>query len=213
MYTKIHTQNDVLKERYLYQSDLTDAGMPKLLPIHANLDGLKAVPFCDAKSEKNPKKSVCHFFIDDSRFEVLWNQSQKYLPILENFKYVCAPDFSFYDEMPKIVQLYQVYRSRALAWWLFMNGCNVIPTVGWGNPRTYDFCFDGLPKDSTLAVSTNGCFTDEGIECYRAGFKEMCERLEPSEVFVIGRPIEVDVDVKIIYKDSFGQQMTKKLRG
>lgn len=213
MYTKIHTQKDVLRERYLYQSELTPLGFPKLLPVHASLSGLNAVSFCEAVKEKNPKKALCHFFIDDTRFEPLWNQPQKYLPMLENFKYVCAPDFSFYDSMPKVMQLHQVYRSRALAWWLFMNGCDVIPTVGWGNAETFDFCFEGLPEESTLAVSTNGCFTDQGKECYQQGFKEMCSRLHPAEILVVGRPIDVDTDVKITYRESFGQQLTRKLRG
>ena len=121
-------------------------GISKLLPVHAALSGLNAVSFCEAVKEKNPKKALCHFFIDDARFEPLWNQPQKYLPMLENFKYVCAPDFSFYDSMPKVMQLHQVYRSRALAWWLFMNGCNVIPTVGWGNAETFDFALKGCQK-------------------------------------------------------------------
>lgn len=213
MYTTIHTQKDVLKERYLYQAELTPLGFPKLLPVHASLNGLKAVPFNEALKEKNPKKSFCHFFIDDVRFEPLWASPQKYIPTLENFKYICAPDFSFYDKMPKVVQMYQAYRSRALAWWLFMSGCEVIPTVGWGSESTYDFCFDGLPENSTLAVSTNGCFTEIGKNCYRKGFQEMYDRLHPSEVIVVGRPIDVDVDVKITYHESFGQQLTEKLRG
>lgn len=213
MYTEIHTQKDVLRERYLYQADLTPLGFPALFPVHADLGGLKAVSFCESTREKNPKKAFCHFFIDDARFESLWNQPQKYLPTLENFKYVCAPDFSFYDSMPKVMQLHQVYRSRALAWWLFMSGCTVIPTVGWGSEETFDFCFEGLPEESTLAVSTNGCFTDQGKKCYRQGFKEMCSRLHPTEVLVVGRPIDVDADVKITYRESFGQQLTRKLRG
>lgn len=169
--------------------------------------------FVRRQKKKNPKKALCHFFIDDTRFEPLWNQPQKYLPTLENFKYICAPDFSFYDSMPKVMQLHQVYRSRALAWWLFMSGCNIIPTVGWGNAETFDFCFEGLPEESTLAISTNGCFTDQGKECYRQGFKEMCSRLHPTEILVVGRPIDVDTDVKITYRESFGQKLTRKLRG
>ena len=84
MYTKIHTQKDVLRERYLYQSELTPLGFPKLLPVHAALSGLNAVSFCEAVKEKNPKKALCHFFIDDARFEPLWNQPQKYLPVAIN---------------------------------------------------------------------------------------------------------------------------------
>lgn len=87
------------------------------------------------------------------------------------------------------------------------------PNCRLGKCRDVWFCFEGLPEESTLAISTNGCFTDQGKECYRQGFKEMCSRLHPAEILVVGRPIDVDTDVKITYRESFGQQLTRKLRG
>ena len=33
-------------------------------------------------------------------------------------------------------------------------GLTVIPTVYWGEENTYDFCFDGLPENSTLSIYT-----------------------------------------------------------
>ena len=92
---------------------------------------------------------------------------------------------------------------------------DVIPVVGWGSADTYDFCFDGLPMHSALIVSTNRCFTDAGKHCYITGFREMVRRLEPFRVLVVGRPIETGTEetTEIIYLDSFGQELTQKLRG
>ena len=115
--------------------------------------------------------------------------------------------------MPMAMQIWNRYRNRALAYYMWLNDVNIIPTVGWSNRESYDWCFDGLPKYSTLAVSTNGCFSKEGKECYRNGFKEMCRRLEPNRVVIVGRKIEVDVDVEMIYLESFGQDMTKRIGG
>ena len=33
-------------------------------------------------------------------------------------------------------------------------GIRVIPTVNWGLENTFDFCFNGIEKGSTVAVST-----------------------------------------------------------
>ena len=92
---------------------------------------------------------------------------------------------------------------------------DVIPVVGWGSADTYGFCFDGLPMHSTLIVSTNRCFTDTGKHCYIAGFREMVRRIDPLRVLVVGRPIETGTEetTEIIYLDSFGQELTQKLRG
>lgn len=106
MYQEINTINDVIRERYLYGSELDGKyGFPKLPTVNADLTGVKAVPFNLAQRELNPRNSVCHFFIDDHRFERLWNNPEKYFRILENFRYVCTPDFSFYDGMPLAMKI------------------------------------------------------------------------------------------------------------
>lgn len=214
MYDMINTQNDVLKEKYIYGADLVgEYGFPQLTQVNAYPEDLKPVPFSNAIAEKRPRDCVCHFFIDDSKFERIWNNGFKYVDILQNFKYVCTPDFSFYSDMPRAMQIWQVYRSRTLAFWLGAVGIKIIPTVSWSDEESFEYCFDGLPRNSTLAVSTNGCFSKEGMHYYRKGFLEMCDRLNPSKVLVVGRKIDVDVGVDIVYLDSFGMSMTKRLRG
>lgn len=212
MYEIISTKNDVCKEKYiLYAEPVGEYGFPKLEPVYANFDGIKPVAFHEAAKERNPRKALVHFFLDDYRFSNLWNNCDKYIDILRNFKYVCSPDFSVYSNMPKTMQIWNVYRSRALAHYMTLWGISVIPTVTWSDESSYYFCFDGLPYGSTLAVSTNGCFTEIGRAYYRNGFLEMCKRLNPKNVLVIGREIPVDIDTEIIYMKSFGQEMTDRI--
>ena len=98
-----------------------------------------------------------------------------------------------------------------MAYYLWLNDISVIPTAGWSGEDTWEYCFDGLPMYSTLAVSTNGCFSKDGKECYRKGFAEMCRRLHPDRVVVVGREIEVDCDVEIQYLQSYGQDISRRL--
>lgn len=211
MYDGISTINDVAKEKYILGAELTKFGFPVLNPVRARCDKLRPVPFQDAGKEKKPKECIAHFFTDDYRFERIWNNCEKYLDMLKNFKYVCSPDFSCYSNMPYALQLWQIYRSHAISYFLSANGISVIPTVTWSGEESFDFCFGGLPQNSTLAVSTNGCFTEQGKDCYRKGFKEMCRCLNPYNVLVIGREIRVDADIEIVYLNSFGQDMSKRI--
>lgn len=172
------------------------------------------IPFSEVSSETNPRGKWVHFFIDDYRFERSFNDPERYMDMLKYFDGIITQDFSVYADMPLPLQIYNVWRNRAMAYHYQKLGFNIIPSVGWAFEDSYDWCFDGLPQNSTLAVSTNGCFFQEGKECYRNGMIEMCRRLNPKQIICIGREIPVpEISVPILYYESFGQQMSKRLKG
>lgn len=212
MYDMICTQNDVLRERFITGAELVGKfGFPQLEPINADVTGLKPVPFHMANKEKNPRPAICHCFLEDYRFETLWKEPLKSIDTLLNFKYVCPCDFSVYSNMPLALQIYNVYRDRVIHHFLTCCGVNCVPVVVWSDESSFEWCFDGLPQNSTLAVSTNGCHTIRAREYYKRGFVEMCKRLNPNLVIVVGGKIDVDYDVEIQYLDGFSQQMKKRM--
>ena len=82
----------------------------------------------------------------------LWNNPKAYVKKLKKFRGVISPDFSLYRNMPLCMQLWNTYRNRALAVWMQDNGIEVIPNIRFNDERTYSFCFDGVEKNSTVAV-------------------------------------------------------------
>lgn len=206
------TKNDVARERFVYGAELVGKYQFPLLPrSHVDLTGLRPVPFTSAQKEKHPKKCLCHFFTHDCEFEKVWNQPEKYFEMLRNFQYVCSPDFSVFSNMPLALQIWQVYRDRALSWWMSLHGVDIIPVAVWSGPESYDFCFDGLPDHSTLAVSTNGCFSAAGKAAFRDGFREMVNRLHPEQVLIVGRELDTGTDCNIVYMPGQGQQVKERL--
>lgn len=202
---------DTMNENLLDGADLT--GMYDF-PVLKRTDFTpkSVIPFNAAVSERKPRDKWVHFFIDDDKFERVWNQPERYLGILQYFDGIITPDFSSYLDMPLACQIWNRYRNRVLAYYYQSHGINIIPTAGWSDTRSYDWCFDGLPQRSTIAVSTNGCFSPTGRRFYSEGLVEMERRLEPNRIIAIGRPIEVPVSTEMIYFDSFGQEMTRRLR-
>lgn len=204
MYKFISTEQDTMREVYLYGAELVgEYGFPKLHKIHADLTNLRPVCYNDIGKEKRPQECVAHFFTADYRFASIWSNCDKPMETLKRYKYVATPDFSVYSNMPKAMQIWNVYRDRALAWYMWSNNVNVIPTVVWSDENSFEWCFDGLPQNSTLAVSTNGCCSIRAREYYKAGFKEMCKRLNPYNVLVIGGRIDVDCDANIVQMDGY----------
>ena len=137
--------------------------------------------------EKHPENKAVHFFVDDYQFNRLWTNPDKYLPILQKFKYVFSPDFSPYADFPRAVQVFNHYRKHWIGAYLQENGVNVIPTVTWSYEPSWDFCFDGEPENSVVAISSVGCMkNDTDKKMLIDGYHEMVQRLNPSCIIFYG---------------------------
>ena len=136
-----------------------------------------------------PDGGCVHFFLDDYRFETVWNRPVKALAALAPYQMLLTPDFSLYRDWPLTLQVWNVYRSRWCGRFWQEEGFTVIPTVSWSTAVSYDFCFLGVPRRSVVAVSAVGVHLDSPLD-YRLfvdGFAEMVRRLEPQVVLSYGR--------------------------
>ena len=212
-YDGFNTEKDILRERFIQGAKLVGAyDFPQIEPVHGFVDpALTPVVFHECVKAKKPRQSIGHCFCHDEKFEPLWNNPERYVEMLRNFKWFCSPDFTCYTGLPLSVRLYQTYKDRALAYYLSQRGVKIIPTVGWNEPESWGWCFDGLPKNSIVAVSTNGIQGRESEEHYRLGFSEMLRRLEPLQVVCIGHEVEVRENVDIIYFRNYSMQMRERL--
>ena len=114
-----------------------------------------AFSFCLFENEaRNITLIFLTYLILHYKFESIWKNPEKFVEILKKYKAVLTPDFSMYIEMNPVMQLYNTFRNRWVGAYLSKNGIKVIPTVNWGLENTFDFCFNGIEKGSTVAVST-----------------------------------------------------------
>lgn len=155
----------------------------------------KICRFCDWKEIPDPENYVANFFYDDYKFIQAWRDPDKYLDILRRFKAVSSPNFSLYTNFPRALQLLSCYRRNWVgAYWQYM-GIDVIPNVVWGDKSSYDFCFDGIPHNSTVIISMtskskNRDWNGKDGNLFFDGYNEMLKRLEPSTILVYGKPLE-----------------------
>lgn len=152
------------------------------------------IAFNKALTIKREVKGAFHCFLDDYQFERLWRDPQRYINPLKRAEAILSPDFSLYRDMSNSLQIYNVYRSRLIGSYYQKQGLEVIPTIGWSLPDSYDFCFLGVPKGSVIAISTVGIKRSHYAKAlFIAGYEEMIKRLEPSSVLVYGGAIDYDL--------------------
>lgn len=182
------------KEMNLAEFDETRATNKYQLPTLEPCDYIpdKLIGFNEAKTAQDFNVGV-HFFIDDYQFSRIWRNPKRYLDILAKFDCMFTPDFSLYMDMPLAMKIWNTYRSRLIGQMAQDHGLMVIPTLVWAGDDTLDFVFDGLPKNSTVAVSTVGVMRDEeAIKIWRKGMDEAIKQLHPKTVLLYGSEIDYD---------------------
>lgn len=161
-------------------------GIPQIEPATYE-GGCDWIGFNYAKTCKEPEKKGVHFFLDDYQFNRLWTDIDRYIPMLQRFRYVMSPDFSTYTDFPKAIQIYNHYRKHWVGAYLQETGIQVIPTISWSTPDSFEWCFDGEPEGATVAVSSVGVMNSEEKKAlFLAGYEEMVRRLRPETIIFYG---------------------------
>lgn len=145
---------------------------------------------------------MVHFFLYDYKFERVWNRPEWDEGKLGQYRAVLSPDFSMYLEMSPVMQLYNVFRNRWCGAYWASKGIRVIPTVSWGDESTFAFCFKGIPKGSTVAVSTymvseHGHHADQK-DFFMKGYRELLRQVEPERIICYNEPFP-EMEGNIVY--------------
>lgn len=156
-----------------------------------------------------------HFYVDDYQFERIWQRPEVYIDRLRYFDCALTPDFSLYLDMPIAMKIWNIYRSRLIGQMCQDSGIVVIPTVSWAEPDTFKFCFDGLPANATLSVSTIGVkLSDDAMTIWREGMDEMIKRLQPKRLIVYGGrvPYKYPEGMEVIYIENTVTERMKETK-
>lgn len=158
--------------------------VPELQPVKELPVINKWIEFEYAKNKRIKSSSEgVHCFQEDFKFESVWTFPDRYLDTLKNYACVCTPDFSTHINFPRAVQIFNHYRTQWIGAYWQVNGLTVIPTVQWSTPDSYEWCFDGMPKESIVAVSNIGANQSRvSKEYFQQGYNEMLKRLEPIKI-------------------------------
>lgn len=197
-----------LSEREIFPSSNV-WGIPDLLPeLIAGLDQFPnrtvlgenspaaggLLGFGTASRQQDLESAVLHFFVDDYRFEFLWNKPRFGAEFLVGRKFaaVCEPDFSMWSDAPLALQMYQVFRARWLSrlWQSF--GIQIVPSLNWSAPESHSWCFAGIPFGVPwVIVEARPRGKDRRL--FLRGLNAGIERIQPKRVLLYGGEISPDL--------------------
>ena len=167
-----------------------------------DFENIKLIPCSETRPNDREDKKNCgvHFFVDDYRFNAIYNNPEKSLAKFSQYRFLLTPDFSTYADMNYWRQLESVAHSRWVGAYWQSRGLIVIPTVTWSTPFSYSFCFDGIERGAIVAIGLPGCKREK--TAYLRGYAHLLERIEPSAVLCLGKPFK-EMDGNIIVADYY----------
>ena len=186
------TTSKMMRENSLFmRNDFAKSGkyeIPHVKKQEIDLSDLSLIAYSDIHSndnEENRKKGV-HFFIDDYRFEGVYKNPERSLNKLSQYRLLLTPDFSLYADMDIWKQIENVAKNRWCGAYWQSKGLNVIPTISWSTPSSFEFCFSGLDEGSIVAIGMIGCKKNKRL--FMLGYNEMIRRVKPSKIICFGKP-------------------------
>jgi hypothetical protein len=107
-------RNDPLFLRNEFETE-GRCGFPIIKKQQLDVNDIELISCSDVskKDDKNLHKGV-HFFVDDFRFETIYNHPEKALERYGKYRFLLTPDYSLYAEMDPWRQIESVGKAR---WW------------------------------------------------------------------------------------------------
>ena len=183
----MHSKEARQKQTFL-RNEYLCAGKLKIPVVRRQplMGDVKLIACSDTKTkEKLNRDRGVHFFVDDYRFEHLYDNPQKSLHNSQ-YKFLLTPDYSLYADMPLWRQIENVAKNRWCGAYWQAHELTVYPTISWGLSSTYDFCFDGVEQNAVVAIGMIGCKRNKTV--FMRGYDAMLERLNPKTVICFGTP-------------------------
>ena len=197
--TSVEMRSDELFKRNEFNVD-GQWQLPVIERQEIDLENVQLIAYSDIRSNdnKNNRNKGVHFFVDDYRFEGVYRNPEQSLGRLSQYKFLLTPDYSTYSDMNYWRQLESIAHSRWVGAFWQDQGQLVIPTISWSDKKSFEFCFDGIERYSTVAVGMIGCKRTK--EEFLLEYNEMLTRIEPSSVICFGDPFK-EMEGNIIIVD------------
>lgn len=164
---------------------------PILEPIHLYKDPKYATSFVRSDDCPSHESALIHGFVEDARLKRLLSNPGRYVSRFADHLGVITPDFSIMLGMPVHDRMRSVQLSRFIGAYWNQHGLRVIPNIRWASVEDLDFVLDGLPTQSTIALSTQSLHSDWLLhKNFEEGLVEMLKTLCPSHVILYGQPTQ-----------------------
>lgn len=169
----------------------------------------------EALSLPKGTKGVLEFYVKDRTLEGFWdNRKEIYYELkMMDWKVVIAPNFSVYEDAPRIDHLYSMKRSSIVYNEMIEQGIPAVPDITWYNQIDLDQWIREINKNELKTISYSFQVTDIRLKNstwwrhYLMGFRYMCQRI-PEDVQIIIAGIVSPTRLQAIKRAAKGRKLS-----
>ncbi len=168
----------------------------------------------DVLNLKTEKDCLIEFYVKDRTLEGFWDHRKtiymnlKKLPI----RVIVAPNFSVYEDAPRIDHLYNMKRSSIVYNEMIQLGLPAVPDISWYNQIDLDQWIREINKKKIKTIAFSFQVVDVRLKAsslwkhYLMGFKYLCLRLHDDVQIIIAGVVSPD-RLSIINRASNGKKL------
>lgn len=170
--------------------------------------------FARALNIDNKTLAILEFYIKDRQLEGFWDRRKELYKLIKklNFSFVIAPNFSVYEDAPRLDHIYNIKRSVTAYNELINSGIKAIPDVSWYNIKDLDRWINAINASGIKAIAFS--FQTVGIQLkasgvwksYILGFRYLCQNINKDVNIIVAGAVS-ERKVLELYKASSGQRI------
>lgn len=170
--------------------------------------------YCEALNIDKRTEAVVEFYVKDRTLEGFWDKRSDIYKELKSMKVkaVITPNFSVYEDVPRIDHLYNIKRSTIVYNEMIEEGINAIPDIVWFTKEDLDRWCEAIRKSDIKVIAFSFQVVDVQLKAsniwqgYITGFRYMCKKINKNiKIITIGVSSSRRVDE--IFKASNGHQI------
>lgn len=151
--------------------------------------------FQDTLNTENTIKGILQFYVKDRTLEGFWDKRSQIYAQLREFPWaaVIAPNYSVYEDAPRIDHLYNIKRSSIVYNELLDAGFPAVPDISWYNRIDLDQWIQEINAKNVKCIAFSFQTVGTGLRAsnlyvhYLAAFQYLTERIPPdTEIIIAG---------------------------
>lgn len=192
----------ILPDRFKFKPDFN---LMPVIGIHGgnmfSRNGERIIPsylehgYAKALNIDDKTEAILEFYVKDRTLEGFWDNRKNIYSDLKkmNFKAVISPNFSVYEDAPRLDHIYNIKRSTVVYNEMMDFGINAIPDVSWYNKNDLDRWIRDINKNKVNTIAFSFQVVDVQLKAstiwknYILGFRYLCKNIGPGvKILVIG---------------------------
>lgn len=159
-------------------------------------------------------RAILEFYVKDRTLEGFWDKRKELYKDLQamNFQSIIAPNFSVYEDAPRMDHIYNMKRTTIVYNEMLKYGLCVIPDVSWYSKRDLERWCDEINKKNIKAIAFSFQVVNVQLKAssiwkaYILGFRYLCQNIG-SDIDIIVAGIASPNRVKEVCRAANGQKI------